>query len=504
MDEPQISDSSSSEPVGSVAEAFNQAFAQPSEPSEPPAATEPPATMTQQSGDEQQPDQAQAAEADELPEFTLDDPAPSLEKLYSEEELRQLAESDPATAWDYAVQANQYLQSNLQTIQEIQRAAESVGSTEALLTLGELGAALFQPGETTPATVYQSLLKLQEAYPDPEQGPMNQIARAMVEYRAPEMLSEMGDQLPAFLNGTHPYFDLSIYQPQNETDRYQAQKYIDSLQQQRVALLEALAPAVYEHFGNKFDLRDQYKLVGPEGEFYGLADNTVDKEIRADLPPELQPIYDQLSPTIRGRLNMATRDELLDNLTQRKVAADAQARLAEVERQNAEQVQKINERIEQQQREQADARAANWEAGVEEYVANRLTQTYKLETYPAQIIQMQLKGFMQSDPAAKAVYEKAKEAAKAGNVPLLSRLEGDLSRHAETAIRRFLGDWQKATGQRVTRSAVPVAQSATRKTVPLYSGARPSQGNDADDGEYGSVADEFNQAFKNLSPYIGN
>lgn len=508
MDEPQVTpaDTGAAEPVGSVAETFNQVFAQPSEPSEPPAASEPPDTITQSAEPESQVDesQAQADAGDDLPDFTLDDPAPTLERLYTDDELAQLAQSNPEQAWEYAIQANAYLQQNLQTIREIQQAAEGVGSTDALLTLGELGAALFQPGEATPATVYQSLLKLHEAYPDPDSGPMNQIAKAMVTYRAPEMLAEMGDQLPAFLAGNHPYLDLATYQPQSETDRYQAQKYIDQLNQQRTAMLEALAPAVYEHFGNKFDLRDQYKLVGPEGEFFGLADNTIDKDIRFGLPDELRPIYDQLSPGIRGRLNMATRDELVDNLTQRKVAADAQARLAEVEKQNAEQVQKINERIEQQQREQADTRAAQWETGVEQYVASRLTDTYKLGAYPAQVIQMQLKHHMQTDPAAKQIYEKCKEAAKAGNGPLLARLEGDLSRKAEVAIRQYLGEWQKATGQRVTRSTAAPAQQPPRKVVPLYSGARPSSGNGRDDGGYGSVADEFAEAFKNISPYVGN
>lgn len=507
MDQEQVDtsapDAGSVEPIGSVADEFSSALAGNPllEPESQPV--DPPAAMTQPEQPLSESTEQQTASGDELPDFTLDDPPTTLEKLYAAEELAALAESDPQAAWEYAMQANAYLQQNLQTIQDIQKAAESVGSVEALQTLGDFGAALFTPGDNSPGAVYQSLLKLQDAYPDPENGPMNQVVRAVASYRAPEVIQEIGDQLTSFLDGTHPYFDLTVYQPENETVRYQAQQYIDRLQGQREALLEALAPAVYKHFGNDFALRNQYQMVGPEGEYYGLADNTVDKAIRADLPEPLRPVYDSLPPGLRAKLNNASLEEITDNLTQRKEVADYKAKLAEVEKTQAEQVRQMNERIEAQQREQAEARVTAWESGVEQYVAHRLTDTYKLGQYPAQIIQMQLKQFMQTDPAAKQVYDRAKEAAKAGNQPLLNRIEGDLSRHAEKAIRQYLAEWQKATGQAVRKSTAPAPQSRRPQAVPLYSPrANAPQGNGQDDGM--TVADAFQEAFKNLSPYVGN
>lgn len=496
-------DAGSAEPIGSVADEFSSALSGNAEPDT--SQPEPPATITApESVDASQQDQQQDTGADDdLPEFTLDDPPPTLEKLYADEELVALAQSDPQAAWDYAMQANAYLQQNLRAIQDIQKAAESVGSVEALQTLGDLGAALFTPGETTPGDVYQSLLKLQDAYPDPENGPLNQIVRAVASYRAPEMIHEMGDQLTAFLDGTHPYFDLQVYQPENETVRYQAQQYIDRLQGQRTALLEALAPAVYKHFGNDFALREQYQMVGPEGEYYGLADNTIDKAIRADLPEPLRPVYDGLPPGLRARLNNASLEEITDNLTQRKAVADYQAKLNQIETDRKQSEQKQAEAFKQLQEQEADRRATTWESGVEQYIAHRLTDTYKLGQYPAQIIQMQLKNFMQTDPAAKQVYERAKEAAKAGNAPLLHRIEGDLSRHAEKAIRQYMAEWQKATGQAVRKPASPVQQRRPQTAVPLYSPrANTPQGNGQGDGV--TVADAFQEAFRNLSPYVGN
>lgn len=488
------------ESFGNVADTFSEIFAQPAaaEPAQQ-GEGEPPATMTdiaeQQEGEPQQ-----AAADDALPEFSLEDAPASIERLYSAEELAQLAQTDPNAAWAYAEQANSYLLQNLQTIQDLTGAAEKVGSMEALTTLGDLGAALFSPTEDTPATVYQTLMKLQESYPDSENGPMNQVARALANYRAPEMLAEMGDQLATLLDGTHPYLALETYQPQSDTVRYQVEKYIGHLNQQRTDLIEMLAPIIYKHFGNDFGLREQYRMVGPEGEFYGLADNTIDKAIRKDLPQELQPIYDQMPPGIRGRLNLASREEILDNLTQRKAAADAQVKLDSITKENAENLNKVNERIENQIKEQADARAKNWEDGVTGYINDRLTNTYKLGAYPVKIIQRELKDFMQTDPQASQIYNKALEAAKAGNLPLLKRLEGDLSRKAETAIRNSLDAWQKATGQRVTRSAPPAPQSK-QKVAPLYNGPRSVTGN-GHDSEYGSVADEFGNALKNFAPYV--
>lgn len=488
-----------SESFGSVADEFSAAFS--GQPERLPQSIELPATMTQLEQPEQQ--SSQADSGDDLPDFTLEDQPATIEKLYAADELASLAESNPQAAWEYAIRANDYLQQNLQTINEIQQAADKVGSVEALQTLGDLGAALFTPGEASPGTVYQSLLKLQDAYPDPENGPMNQVVRAVASYRAPEVIAEIGDQLTAFLDGTHPYFDLAVYQPENETVRYQAEQYIGHLNAQRTALLEALAPAVYAHFGNDFTLREQYGLVGPEGEFYGLADNTIDKAVRDDLPENLRPVYDALPPSLRGRLNNATLEEISDNLTQRKAVAEYEAKLAAIEKAQSDQSRQVNERIEAQQREQADARASAWETGVEQYVARRLAETYKLGQYPAQVIQMQLKQFMQSDPVAKQVYDRAKEAAKAGNTPLLARIEGDLSRHAEKAIRQYLADWQKATGQVVRRPGAPQPQRKPQ-AVPLYSRPPGDQLGNGQDGDGITVADAFQQAFKNLSPYVGN
>ncbi len=491
-------DASVGGPELSVADTFGSLLESPvDQPAEPAQqSAEPPATMTQPSDTEQP---AGDDDAD-LVEFTLDDPLPTIEKLYSEEELHQLAQSNPQAAWDYALQANAYLQQNLTTVQGLTAVAEKVGSVEALQTLGDLGAALFTPGEASPATVYQTLLKLNESYPDPDDGPLNQVARALVSYRAPEMLAEMSDVLPSLLDGTHPYFDLEVYRAENDQVRYQAQKYIDHLQNQRTQILESLAPVIYRHFGNDFALREQYRNVGPEGEYFGLADNTIDKGVRAELREDLRPVYDSLPPTVRGKLNVQRLDEIEDNLEQRKIASEATARLKQIEEQGAEQIRKVNERIEAQQREQAEARAANWEAGVEGYVADRLTKYYKLDSYPASIIQMQLKHFMATDPQAKQVYERAKEAAQKGNQPMLARIEGDLSRHAERAIRQYLGEWQKATGQRLKPTTVAAAKPA-RQAAPLYSGA-PGVNGTRDDGDSMTVADAFSEAFKNLSPYV--
>jgi len=509
MDETQVLSADASVPsdsFGSVADEFNSAFS--GNAGTPPEVTasplEVPATMTP--SDQSDDQQAEAEQiSDELPEFSFADTPATIERLYAPEELAALAESDPQAAWSYAMQTNSYLQQNLQTITEIQEAASKVGSVEALQTLGDFGAALFTPGETSPTAVYQSLLKLQDAYPDPQNGPMTQVVRAVANYRAPEVIQEIGDQLTAFLDGSHPYFDLAVYQPENETVRYQAQQYIGKLEEQRTALLEALAPAVYKHFGNDFGLKDQYRLVGPDGEFFGIADNTVDKAVREGLPSDLRPFYDSLPPGLRGRLNQATTDELLDNLTQRKNAAELQNKLTEADERQAKQVEEITKRIEAQQREQSEARAAAWESNIEQYVSKRLTDTYKLGQYPAQIIQMQLKNFFASDPSAKQVYDRAKEAAKQGNQPLLARIEGDLSRHAEKAIRQYLGDWQKATGQSVKKAAAPQSQPQPRKApaVPLYSRqvANSPQGNGLDNL---TVADAFAEAFQNLSPYIGS
>lgn len=499
---PADSTGAASDSFGSVSDTFSEIFAQPTAEPAQQAEAEPPATMTglaeQEEGEQQQTEQgAQAEQADELPEFSLEDAQTSIEKLYSAEELAQLAQTDPAAAWAYAEQANSYLLQNLQTIQDLTGAAEKVGSVEALTTLGDLGAALFSPTENTPATVYQTLMKLQESYPDTENGPMNQVARALANYRAPEMLTEMGDQLATLLDGTHPYLALQTYDPQDENMRYRVEKYIGHLNQQRTELLETLAPIVYKHFGNDFGLRDQYKLVGPEGEFYGLADNTIDKAIRADLPEELRSVYDAMPPGIRGRLNNATKEEIVDNLTQRKAAADAQAKIDAITKDNEEKTRKINERIEAQIKEQADARGKTWEEGVTGYINDRLTNTYKLDAYPVKIIQRELKDFMQTDPQASQIYNKALEAAKAGNLPLLKRLEADLSRKAETAIRSSLDAWQKATGQRITRQA-PLLQQQKQKTVPLYNGQRAAVGNGHDDAEYGSVSEEFNRSISDI------
>lgn len=485
---------------GSVNDTFASLINQSDQPEAPTAMpNDPPATMTRQADDQSA---EQGPVGDDLPEFSLEDAPTTLEKLYSADELSQLAQTDPNAAWAYAEQANAYLQQNLQTIQEITQAAEKVGSVEALQTLGDLGAALFTPGEESPAQVYQALLQLQDSYPDPQNGPLNQVARALVNYRAPEMLVEMGDQLTSLLDGTHPYFDLNIYQPKTETDRYQAQQYIGQLQAQRTALLEALAPAVYRHFGNDFALREQYQNVGPEGEYFGLADNTLDKEVRQSLPEELRATYDALPPTIRGKMNAMRTDEIQDNLTQRKEKADAKAELEQLRKESEENIRKVNERIEAQVKEAADARATAWESGVQDYIHTRLTGVYKLGDYPARIIEMQLKDFMKTDPAASQVYSRALEASRAGNTPLLRKIEGDLSRHAEKAIRQYLGDWQKATNQRVNRQSAPAPVGQKPKVVPLYSAPPTAPVANGRDSEFGSVSDAFGDLYKQMSPYV--
>lgn len=486
--------------TGDVAGAFNEALQQADqfEPDQPAEPVEPPAVMTQQEKPAEQ-QAEQSAEGDDLPDFTLEDQQVTLDKLYSAEELVQLAQNNPQQAWEYAVQANEYLQQNLQTIQDITAVAEKVGSVEALSTLGELGAAIFAPSENPEATIYSAMLKLQDAYPDPENGPLNQIVRSVAQFRGPEVLTEMGDQLTSLLDGSHPYYQLATYQPQNDLERYQAQQYIDRLQSQRQALIESIAPAAYKHYGNDFNLREQYSLVGPEGEFYGLADNTIDQSIRQALPDELRPIYDTLSPGLRGKLNNATRDEIVDNLSQRKLAADSQAEVKRLKEEQAENTRKFNERIEAQQKEQADARANAWEDGVRKYVSGRLTGTYKLGDYPSQIIQMQLENFFKTDPQAKQVYERAKDAARAGNTPLLNRIEGDLSRHAEKAIRQYLAEWQKGTGQQIRKGTLP-AQQKKPNMAPLY--AAPPGASIPQNGEYtGDVAGAFQEAFRQLAPY---
>lgn len=487
--------------TGNVAGAFNQAFLQQTEPDQQeqqPA--EPPAVMTQQQEKSADQQEQQPAESDDLPDFTLEDQLVTLEKLYSADELAQLAQTQPQQAWEYAVRANDYLHQNLQTITDIQAVAEKVGSVEALSTLGELGAAIFAPSENPEATIYGALLKLQEAYPDPENGPMSQIVRSVAQFRGPEVLTEMGDDLTTFLDGSHPYFQLATYQPQNDHERYQAQQYIDRLNQQRQALIERIAPTAYKHYGNDFNLREQYGLVGPEGEYYGLADNTIDRDIRGRLDESLRPVYDSLPPGLRAKLNNASLDEINDNLAQRKIAADAQAEVKRLREEQEENVRKFNERIESQQKEQAEARASAWENGVKKFVGDRLTGAYKLSEYPAQVIQMQLENFFKTDPQAKQVYERAKDAAKAGNGPLLARIEGDLSRHAEKAIRQYLAQWQKATGQQIKKGALP-AQQPKSNVVPLYS-APPSAMTNGVTGEFtGDVAGAFQEAFRQLAPY---
>lgn len=489
------------ESFGSVADEFASAFQQPTPEPEAQQSAESPATMTQPTEQAEQPEQpAETEQGDDLPDFTLEDQPTTLEKLYTAEELAQLAQTDPNAAWAYAEQANSYLQENLKTIQEIQTAAQRVGSIEALTTLSEFGEALFTPTDNSPGAIYSSLLKLQQSYPDPNNGPMSQIVKAVATYRAPEVISEMGDGLLAFLDGSHPYFQIESYQPQSDQDRYHAQKYIDTLNAQRQQLLEQIAPTAYKHFGNDFSLKDQYANVGPEGEYYGLADNTIDKEVRASLPEELRPVYDGLPPSLRAKLNYDSKETIVDNLQQRKIAADAKAQIDQIKKESAENQKKVFEQIEQQQKQAIEARVTAWETGVQEYVSNRLTTHYKLGQYPATVIQMQLKQFLQADPQAKQLYDRAKEAAGAGNTPLLARIEGDLSRKTEAAIRQYLGEWQKATGQKVRPTEIPRKQP-TRTAAPLYSGVPAAMAN-GQNGEYGTVADEFQQAFKNLSPYV--
>lgn len=453
----------------------------------------------------EQQEQQQVAPTDELPEFTLEDDGPKVEKLYTGEEFQQLAQTNPQQAWQYAQQVNDYLQQTLPAIQNIQAVAEKAGSIETLGVLGDIAAAVFSPNEHTAGNVYSSLLKLQEAYPDPENGPLAQITQSLARFRAPEVIGAIGDQLPQLLDGTHPYLNIETYQPANEYDRYQAQTYINKLNTQRQALIEQLAPVVYKQFGNDFALKDQYKNVGPEGEYYGLADNTIDKEIRADLPEELRPIYDSLPPSARARLNGAAPDDLIDQLQTKKEAADARRELEAVKAENKRATDEINAKIEAQIKEQGDKRVESWESQNNEYVAKRLTDEYKVSPYAAKVIQRDLKDFFTTDTKAKVTYEKAKEAARVGNRPLLDQLNTDLGRQAEAAIRRSLAEWQTATGQRVQRKApTTVAPADPRNpTVPLYPNtARPQAQNGADRTE--GVAEVINDLFnRNASAFSG-
>lgn len=495
----------------SVADTFSQVFAQSSgeaADSVIPGAgasqqSELPESLSQTELQEQVEQQADALPgADELPEFSFEDPQVTLDKVYTQQELDELAQRDPNAAWSYVLQANQYLQENLNTIRDVQAVAQQVGSVEALQTLGEFGKALFEPTENSPGTIYQSLLKLQEAYPDPNQGPMNQVVQAIADYRGPEVLAAMKDQLFAFLDGSHPYFQMDSYQPRTEQDRYYAQQYISQLQQQRQQLLEQIAPAAYKHYGNDFQLREQYALVSPEGEYYGLADNTIDQGIRQALPETLRPVYDSLQPGVRAKLNYASAAELQFTLSEKKRADDFQMRLDQIEKQRADDQKKIFDQIEAQKKQAEDARVASWEENIRDVVKTRLTNHYKLNDYPVQIIQLQLERHLQTDAQARQTYEQAKEAARTGNQPLLVRLESDLARRTEGIIRQCLNQWQQATGQRVQRAATPTKPTTvTRRVVPLYSGAQPAA-NGRDHGDVGTVADEFAQAFSRLSPYV--
>lgn len=441
--------------------------------------------------------QQQAAPTDELPEFTLEDDGPKVEKLYTDDEFQQLAQTNPNQAWQYAMQVNGYLTQTLPAIERIQAVAEKAGSVETLDVLGDIAAAVFSPDEQTPGNVYASLLKLQEAYPDPDNGPMAQITQSLARFRAPEVIGAIGDQLPQLLDGTHPYLNLETYQPANEYDRYQAQAYINKLNTQRQALIEQLAPVVYRQFGNDFALKDQYKNVGPDGDYFGLADNTIDKEIRADLPEDLRPIYDSLPPSARARLNGAMPDDLIDQLQTKKEAADARRELEAVKAESKRATDEINAKIEAQLKDAENKRVESWESQNNQYVADRLTNEYKVSPYAAKIIQRDLKDFFTTDSKAKVIYERAKEAAKVGNRPLLDQLNNDLGRHAEAAIRRSLAEWQTATGQRVQRKApTTVAPADPRNpTVPLYPNtARPQVENGAD--RHPSVADTINSIFQ--------
>jgi hypothetical protein len=475
-----------------LADTINQMMASDEQPQEqqqdvPPAQVAAPVEQQEQ----------QAVQTDELPEFTLEDDGPKVEKLYTGEEFQQLAQTNPAQAWQYAQQVNDYLTQTLPAIQNIQAVAEKAGSIETLGVLGDIAAAVFSPNEQTPGNVYASLLKLQEAYPDPDNGPMAQITQSLARFRAPEVIGAIGDQLPQLLDGTHPYLNLETYQPANEYDRYQAQTYIGKLQAQRQALIEQLAPVVYKQFGNDFALKDQYKNVGPDGDYFGLADNTIDKEIRADLPEDLRPVYDSLPPSARARLNGAAPDDLIDQLQTKKEAADARRELEAVKAESKRATDEINAKIEAQMKDAEGKRVESWESQNNQYVADRLTNEYKVSPYAAKVIQRDLKDFFTTDTKAKVIYERAKEAAKAGNRPLLDQLNTDLGRHAEAAIRRSLQEWQAATGQRVQRKApTTVAPADSRNpTVPLYpSTARPQAENGAD--RHPSVADTINSIFQ--------
>lgn len=403
-------------------------------------------------------------------DFSLNEPVTGFDKLYSADEFNALAESSPEQAWQYAQSAARFLHENAETMDALSQMAERVGGIEALQPMADIAAALYGTVEN-PQQVIQQTLRLLEG--DGESAPLNQLVSAVAQSYLPEMLTAASaNGLQEFLTGQHYLLDPQSWGPRNQQEYYLAQAQVEKLQAQRTALLEALAPAVYQHYGNDFELRDQYNRVGKGGEFYGLQQNTIDPTVRESIQyvrPDLVPVYEQLDAAKRARWNQLDEQDLVERLETEAKNQATERKLADLEAKTNQQAETFTKQAEEYRAKQAEGRVKQFESGVWSDISTRLSK-YGITPYGSNAILRGVKEALANDPTGKAqqLFDAVKDAAKANNQPLVSQLmqpNKPLPLLLETLVRRELAAWQQETG----RAAAPPAKQPNKlPTVPQY------------------------------------